>query len=145
MATENTSGVHVWLILMKAHQTFLKQAQRSIQGTGLCFSDFTALEILLHKGPIPIITIGEKLQLTSGSLTAAIDRLEKRGLLERSFDPTDRRVRIITLTSAGERLIKDLFKQHSLDMENAMSGLSQNERKQLIQLLKKAGKQLPAI
>ena len=40
------------------------------------------MEVLLHKGPLPIKMIGEKVLLTSGSMTAAINRLEKKGFLE---------------------------------------------------------------
>ena len=140
MTTDDTSGVHVWLIMMKAYQSVQRHAERSIQNTGLCFSDFIALEILLHKCPIPISTIGEKLLLTSGSLTATMDRLEKKGFVERQFDPSDRRVRIINLTPSGKNLIEMLFAQHCQDMENALQDLSVTERQQLMQLLKKTGK-----
>jgi MarR family 2-MHQ and catechol resistance regulon transcriptional repressor len=138
---ENLSGVHLWLILMKAHQALEKHALRSIEATGLCFSDFTALEALLHKGAMPINALGEKLSLTSGALTAVVDRLEKKGYVERRFDSADRRVRIIHLTSAGEQRIRTLFQQHSEDMEASASPLNLTERKQLLALLKKLGKE----
>ena len=43
-------------------------------------------------------TIGSKIRLTSGSITAAIDRLESRTMVERRNDPSDRRARIVHLT-----------------------------------------------
>ena len=137
---EDTSAVHVWLIIMKAHQAFEKHAQRSIEATGLCFSDFQALEYLLHKGTFPINALAEHLSLTSGALTAVVDRLEKKHLLARSLDATDRRVRNIQLTEAGKTLIESVFRKHQADMENAMANLDSTERLHLIQLLKKAGK-----
>lgn len=35
------------------------------------------LEALLHKGPLPVNALGEKVLLTSGSITTAVDRLER--------------------------------------------------------------------
>jgi MarR family 2-MHQ and catechol resistance regulon transcriptional repressor len=137
---EDTSGVHLWLILMKAHQALAKYAIRSIEATGLCFSDFTALEALLHKGAMPINALGEKLALTSGALTAVVDRLEKKGYVERRFDAVDRRVRLVTLTGSGEERIRALFRRHSEDMEESASNLTLAEREGLIALLKKLGK-----
>ena len=140
MTQENTTGVHVWLILMKAHQALQQHAERSIQATGLCFSDFASMEILLHKGPQPVNAISERLGLTSGALTAAVDRLEKKGLVERRFDTEDRRVRIIHLTDPGKKEIEAIFARHAKDMEGAFAGLTVTERENLIALLKKAGK-----
>src|SRR5450432_4174360 len=99
------TGVYVWLVLMKAHQALLKRAERSIEETGMCFTDFRILEILLHKGPLPVNTVGARTGLTSGSATTAIDRLVTRDLVERVDDPADRRARIVHLTPAGEKLI----------------------------------------
>ena len=141
MTQDDTTGVHIWLILMKAHQAMSQHAERSIEAAGICFSDFGAMEMLLHKGPLPINAIGEKLQLTSGALTAAVDRLEKKGLLERKFDANDRRVRMIHLTESGQVFIQEIFNQHKADMEKAVSGLDKKERIEVIRLLKKMGKE----
>src|ERR1035437_7561014 len=99
------SGVHLWLLLMKAHRSLGARAAGSIAGTGMCFTDFTILEILLHKGPLPVDALAAGIGLTSGSGTTAIDRLEKRSLVERRSDALDRRARVVHLTTAGRRLI----------------------------------------
>ncbi len=137
---EDLSGVHVWLILAKAAHAMGAAAAQSIAGLGMCPSDFGALETLLHKGPLPVNTLGRKLLLTSGSATAAIDRLEQRGLVERRHDPADRRARIVCLTPAGRRLIQRAFANHAADMEKAVGGLAAGERSALVGLLKKLGK-----
>lgn len=138
--SSDTTGVHLWLVLMKAHQAFQAHAERSIHATGLCFSDFAALEMLLHKGPQPVNAISERLGLTSGALTAAVDRLEKKGYVERHLDAEDRRVRIIHLTKPGKKEITAIFARHAEDMERAFGRLTVKEREKLIQLLKQAGK-----
>jgi len=142
MSTRNpeTTGVHLWLVLMKAQQALRKHALRSIAGTSLCFSDFAVLEVLLHKGPLPVNTVGATVSLTSGPSTAAIDRLEKKGLVRRLPDVEDRRARIVHLTEKGKALISAAFRQHEADMEALTSDLSAPEKATLVGLLKKLGK-----
>ena len=135
----NTKGVHLWLILWKAFDSLRKHAVRHIESLGLCLSDFAILEVLLHKGPSPVNTIGSVIRLTSGSITAAVDRLEKRGLVERRNDPGDRRARVVHLTASGRQLISSAFDQHEAAMERATSGLSPEERAEATVLLKKLG------
>lgn len=134
-------SAHLWLVMLKAHQAIRDLDLKSIESSGLCFSDFATLEVLLHKGPLPVNLIGEKVQLTSGSITTAIDRLEKKGLVERQLSSTDRRVRLVHLTPSGSQLIETFFERHLLALEKATSGLNQDEKTMLVSLLKKLGKQ----
>ncbi len=140
-STGSDAGIYLWLILMKAHRAMEKHAMLSIEASGLCFSDFMALEVLLHKGSMPVNSLSDKVLLTSGALTAVVDRLEKKALVQRLLHPQDRRIRIIELTVAGKAFIETVFAQHSQDMEAAVHGLSANERETLVGLLKKLGKQ----
>lgn len=138
-AKKTEAGVHLWLILWKAYAALQQHALRSIESLGLGYSGFAILELLLHKGPTPVNTIGAKVNLTSGSISVAVDRLEQRGLVERRADPGDRRARVVHLTPAGRQLIKQAFACHAGAMEQATSGLSAGERKQAIALLRKLG------
>src|ERR1700681_1801678 len=78
------SGVHVWLVLMKAHRSLVRHAERSIVALDMCISDFGVLEVLLHKGPQSVSDIGRRVELTSGSITTDIDRLGQRGFVARA-------------------------------------------------------------
>jgi len=129
----------VWLVLSKANRALKALAEQSIVGTGLGFTDFMVLEALLHKGPLTITEIQGKVLLASGSMTAAIDRLETNGLVTRNFTSADRRARVIELTAEGKRVIQSSFKQHVRDLESATSPLNAEERRQLYALLKKLG------
>ena len=95
-------GIHTWLVLMKAHRTLKRHAERSIQALEMCLSDFAILEALLHKGPQSVRDLGRRIELTSGSMTTAIDRLETRGLVTRADHATDRRAWVIHLTPEGK-------------------------------------------
>ncbi|HEY2964431.1 MAG TPA: MarR family transcriptional regulator, partial [Pyrinomonadaceae bacterium] len=97
------------------------------------------LEALLHKGALPINEIGRKVLLTSGSITAAVDRLENKGLVERQAAKNDRRAKIVHLTKEGKKLITRAYAEHAADMEHLAAELSANERATLIRLLKKIG------
>jgi MarR family 2-MHQ and catechol resistance regulon transcriptional repressor len=129
----------LWLVIAKSYHALSLQAERSIANTGLCLTDFVALEALLHKGPLTISEIQEKVRLASGSMTAAVDRLEKLGLVVRKSSPTDRRARVVHLTAAGKRLAVSCFDRHAKDLEALMSALSQKEKEQLYESLKKLG------
>jgi len=131
------AGVHLWLLLWKATKAQEAHARRSVEATGLCLSDFGALEALLHKGPLPVNTLAKKILIGSGSMTAAVDRLEAQKLVERKDSPTDRRARILHLTPKGEGLIKRLFADHARDMERAFSALGGPEKKMFASLLRK--------
>src|SRR5438132_1781008 len=133
------SGTHVWLVLMKAHRTLARLATRSIESSGVGLSDFAVLEMLLHKGPQPVNEIGRRVELTSGAITTAEDRLESRRLVTREAHPSDRRARIVRLTAAGEEQAARIFAGHKAAMDLAASKLSQTERSTLIRLLKKLG------
>jgi MarR family 2-MHQ and catechol resistance regulon transcriptional repressor len=134
------SGVHVFLVLWKAARAVGSYAEKSITDLEMCGSDFAVLEALLHKGPLPVNEIGKKILLTSGSITVAVDRLEKRGLVERHAHDTDRRARIVHLTKEGRRLITRAYAQHAADLERlASASLKTTERATLIRLLKKIG------
>ena len=65
----DVSGAHLWLILMKAYRALSQVDARSIAASGLGISDFAVLEVLLHKGPLPVNAIGRHVMLTSGSIT----------------------------------------------------------------------------
>ena len=125
---------------MKAFNALIPHAAGSIEQTELGDSDFRVLEALLHKGPLPVNTVGPKVWLTPGSISVAVDRLVKKGLVSRKDHPDDRRVRQVELTAKGRALITRGFREHATAMEGAVSVLSKNERLTLLRLLKKLGK-----
>src|SRR5437016_8895660 len=135
----DVSGTHLWLVMMKAHRALERLAIRSIESSEVGLSDFAVMELLLHKGPQAVNEIGRSIELTSGAITTAVDRLESRGLVAREAHPSDRRARIVRLTAQGKAQAAKAFAGHKAAMDLAASGLSKSERATLIQLLKKLG------
>jgi MarR family 2-MHQ and catechol resistance regulon transcriptional repressor len=136
---------HVWLVMMKAMRALTRYAAAGIDDTGLGDSHFRVLEVLLHKGPMPVNTIGPIVDLTPGSISIAVDRLFARGLVTRVESTEDRRVRIVALTRRGKDLIVPAFRKHAGQMKRVFSELSPEELRDLEVALKKIGKRANAL
>jgi MarR family 2-MHQ and catechol resistance regulon transcriptional repressor len=136
---------HVWLVMMKAMRALTRYAAAGIDETGLGLSDFGVLELLLHKGPLPVNALGPMVDLTPGSISIAVDRLVAKGLVSRVESAEDRRVRIVSLTSQGKDLIVAAFRKHSGQMKRVFSELSAEELRSLEASLKKVGKRAAAL
>jgi MarR family 2-MHQ and catechol resistance regulon transcriptional repressor len=128
------------LVLWKAAKAVEMVDRTSISETGLHLSDFAIMEVLLHKGPLPIKMIGEKVLLTSGSMTAAINRLEKKEFVKRIQDPSDGRCFYVHLTRTGRGVIEAAFAKHEKNLAKIAGVLTPEERDELVRLLKKMGK-----
>src|SRR5580704_16081166 len=136
---------HVWLVMLKAMRALTRYAAAGIEGTGLGDSDFRVLEVLLHKGPLPVNTIGPIVDLTPGSISIAVERLVAKGLVSRVETAEDRRVRMVTLTSRGRDLIVPAFRKHAGQMRRVFSELSPEELRGFELALKKVGKRAAAL
>src|SRR5580698_10495555 len=136
---------HVWLVMMKAMRALTKYAAAGIEESGLGLSDFGVLEALLHKGPLPVNTIGPIVDLTPGSISTAVDRLVAKGLVSRIESTQDRRVRIVALSARGKDLIASAFRKHSGQMKRVFSELSPEELRGLEIALKKVGMRAAAL
>jgi len=134
-----TTAPHIRLVLWKTAKAVEKVDRASIADTGLQLSDFAILEVLLHKGPLPVNTIGEKVLLTSGSMTAAVNRLQKKGLVRRVQDSCDGRCFNVHLSQPGRKLIQQAFRKHSKNLERITEKLLPEERDELVRILKKIG------
>jgi MarR family 2-MHQ and catechol resistance regulon transcriptional repressor len=131
--------------MMKAMRALTRYAAAGIDETGLGLSDFGVLELLLHKGPLPVNALGPLVDLTPGSISIAVDRLVAKGLVSRVESAEDRRVRIVSLTSQGKDLIVAAFRKHSGQMKRVFSELSAEELRSLEASLKKVGKRAAAL
>src|ERR1700748_3832757 len=127
MAQGTQEPEHVWLVMMKAMRALTRYAAAGIEETGLGLSDFAVLEVLLHRGPLPVNTIGPIVDLTPGSISIAVDRLFAKDLVSRVESAEDRRVRIVALTPRGKDLIAGAFRKHSGQMKRVFSELSPEE------------------
>jgi MarR family 2-MHQ and catechol resistance regulon transcriptional repressor len=145
MAKRSSDPVHCWLVWRKADEAARDYLYRGIEETGISDTDFRVLEVLLHKGPLPVNTIGPKVHLTPGSISVAIDRLLEKGLVSRAESSEDRRVRIVALTKSGKDLIVPIFRKHSSEIGRVFAEVNPKELQILQSVLKKAGKRARAL
>ena len=134
------SGTHLFLLFWKASHAVMRYDQASIKEAGFSsLSDFAVLEVLLHKGSLPVNAIGEKVLLTSGSITTAVDRLEKKALVKREKSEFDGRVVLVHLTEAGRELITQAFEAHAANLDRLFDVFDDEERAQFAKLARKLG------
>jgi MarR family transcriptional regulator, 2-MHQ and catechol-resistance regulon repressor len=142
---QDADHVHAWLVLGKAFHAMTKFTAAGIQESGLGDSDFRVLEVLLHKGPLPVNVIGPKVFLTPGSISTAVDRLFDKGLVSREEDPEDRRIRVVALTENGKALIRPIYRKHVEDIRRVFADFTPADIRQLERLMKKAGLRAEAL
>ena len=133
-------AAHTLLVMLKALRAIRYVALPAILQAGLGESDFRVLEVLLHKGPMPVNVIGPKVDLNPGSVSVAVDRLYKKGLVSRVESDSDRRVRTVSLTEKGRRVFVPIFREHAALIKRAFQDVSLQEQRQMEELLKKIGR-----
>ena len=136
---QTETALELFVVLSRAYNWVNAHAIRDIRCHGLNPTEFGILELLYHKGPMPLQQIGEKVLISSGNITYAVDKLEQKKLLERKPSPRDRRVIFAELTQQGRELMEAIFPQHAEKLRAAVSGLTLDEQVEAIRLLKKLG------
>jgi MarR family transcriptional regulator, 2-MHQ and catechol-resistance regulon repressor len=139
ISEETQRALKLWVVMVKAFGAVAEQDRRSLARFGLIPSEFAVLEALYHKGPIKLSEIGQRLLLTSGSITYVVDKLEKQGLVRRVACPEDRRAIYAHLTDAGRERIEEVFRVHAERLRHVLSGLSAEEQEIATVLLRKLG------
>ncbi len=103
--SQRDPALDLFVVLSRAYTWVNAHAIRDIRCHGLNPTEFGILEALYHKGPLPLQQIGEKVLISSGNITYAIDKLEQKQLLVRKPSVHDRRVIFAELTPQGQELL----------------------------------------
>jgi len=135
MERDRRRALQVWIALNRAQHAIDAPLRRQVDRHGLTMKEFAVLEVLLHKGPLPVGEVGERVLLTSGSMTYVLDQLEDRALIARQADPDDRRIQQVALTTDGRALVETVFPEHAEHVQSLMADLSVSEKETLFQLL----------
>ena len=133
-------SLKLFVVLLKAAKTLSDLSMHDMKKYGMSPSEFKIIELLYHKGAIPIQKIAGRILMSSGTMTFNIDKLEKKQLLRRVPCANDRRVIYAELTELGKQRFNDIFNQHATYLESIMQSLNREEKQQAISLLKKLGK-----
>lgn len=117
-----------------------KRASRELKKYDIHYTDLDVLATLRRSGDPFSLTptqLRKSVLITSGAMTALLVRLEKKGLIKRSPDPEDGRVRIVNLTQIGKVLIDQAIESRFEEASTAVQVFSKSEVQQFSQLLKK--------
>lgn len=135
----NSAALKLFVVLSRAFNAVHRHAAAYIESHGLTHTEWAILEVLYHKGPLLLGDVQRRILVSSGGITYLVDRLEKRGLLERLPCPEDRRARYAALTAQGEHVVRELFPGHLERIEYAMSGLTTAEQRECSRMLRLLG------
>jgi MarR family 2-MHQ and catechol resistance regulon transcriptional repressor len=127
---------------MKTSKVVQERIRLEMSENNLTITEFSVLEVLYHKGKQTIQQIGHSILISSGSMTYVIDKLEHRGLLNRSACPDDRRVIHVTLTDSGKEMMETIMPKHHELVDYMLGSLNNDEAENLVHLLKKIGKRI---
>jgi MarR family 2-MHQ and catechol resistance regulon transcriptional repressor len=131
--------LHLWVVLARAFDAVEHHSRASIARFGLGTTEFGVLEVLYHKGELPVCEVQRRILVESSSTTYVVDKLVKRGLVRRRHSATDRRVVLLVLTPAGRRLIRRIFPLHAQAMRHAVAALPSREQARAVRLLRALG------
>ncbi len=133
-------SLKLFVVLLKAAKTLSDLSMQDMKQYGMSPSEFKVIELLYHKGAIPIQKIASQILMSSGTMTFNVDKLEKKQLLRRVPCANDRRVTYAELTEHGKQRFDEIFEHHARYLDSVMQSLNTEEKRTAIELLKRLGK-----
>ncbi|HEY8338605.1 MAG TPA: MarR family transcriptional regulator, partial [Egibacteraceae bacterium] len=102
---DSADGMAAVTSIFRAQQILLARIDEQLRPLDLTFARYEVLMLLLFSraGALPLVKIGDRLQVHPTSVTSVVDRLESQGLVRRDPHPTDRRTKLAVLTDEGRR------------------------------------------
>lgn len=104
--------VKIWLMFLRAHASLFRSMDSELQrahGVSLTWMDILVQLSLADDRRMTHTRLGQRVLLSLGGTTRAIDRMVKAGLVEREASLTDRRVSFVVLTEKGTALLSELI------------------------------------
>src|SRR5919107_1451307 len=128
------ASVLAWLRLLRVSQKVERDLAGQLKLWGLNNAQF---DVLAHVGVAEGITqqeLADSLLVTKGNVAQLLDRMQKRGLIERC---PEGRINRLFLTEEGRRTFAGVVPAHEALIDERLSVLSREEQKQLLELLRK--------
>jgi len=136
---DRKATLHLIIALGRALQALERAVRPHLAQFGLGMTEFAVLEVLLHKGTLPLGEIRDRILVTGASTTYVVKKLEARGLVRRKECAEDERKALGELTPKGRKLIQDVFPAHVEQLRRLMGGLSTSEKDEACRLLRRLG------
>ena len=119
-------------ILLDWSSTFIRLSlhdfNRYTRNAGLSLAQMTVLMHLHYQGPSEITHFCEMMQISPAGASQMIERMVQQGVVQRSETPGDRRVRLVSLTDAGQKIVLESIAARQAWIEQLVEALSEQER-----------------
>ncbi|MDG6907995.1 MAG: MarR family transcriptional regulator [Nitrososphaerota archaeon] len=137
MTGEREKGIleySAWRSLADTYKAVYAHVISDLRQYGLTPPQYAVLRILGNSEAksLPMSEIGKRMFVTFANITTIVDNLEKRGLVNRKKDPTDRRLVKVELSSSGSSLFKRIYRSHRSQVAKLMEVLDESELSNLI-------------
>lgn len=121
--------------ITRVQQILEARVEHALAEFGLSFSRFEILRLLgfTREGRLPMGKISDRLQIHPASVTSAVKRLEREGLIERRQDSDDNRVVLAHLTPAGAQVLEPATE--AVNRVFTSTGLSDDQLDLIIELM----------
>lgn len=136
-APNRTATLQLVIALARAFQALEQGVRPHLAQSGLGMTEFAVLEVLYHKGALPLGELRDRILVTGASTTYVVKKLEQRGLMRRRICAEDQRVIFGELTAKGRALIDEVFPAHVDRLREVMAGLSVSEKHAATRLLRR--------
>ena len=122
-------------VFMEFYDKFSSWEHSVVKDSGLSPAQMHTIEVIGHRQNLMMKELADRLGITTGSLTVAVDRLEKAGMVERKPHEHDRRSWLVVLTEDGKKMYEQHNRFHEALTREISDGLSDHEVETLLGLL----------
>jgi len=139
MSAEDDRAATLQLVIAvaRSYQALEQGVRPQLAGQGLAMTEFAVLEVLYHKGALPLGEIRDRILVTGASTTYVVKKLETRGLMRRRTSAEDQRIVFGELTPKGRALLDAVFPAHVARLRQIMACLSVAEKRAAARLLRR--------
>jgi MarR family 2-MHQ and catechol resistance regulon transcriptional repressor len=134
---DRAATLRLVIALGRAYQALEQGVRPQLAEAGLGMTEFAVLEVLYHKGALPLGGLRDRILVTGASTTYVVKKLEERGLMRRRACAEDQRVVFGELTAKGRALIDEVFPAHVERLREVMAGLAVSEKQAATRLLRR--------
>src|SRR5512133_1966147 len=125
-------STHLTATLLDWSTTFIRLSlhdfNRYTRNAGLSLAQMTVLMHLYYQGPSEVTTFCEMMQITAAGASQMIERMVQQGAVQRNEDPSDRRVRLVSLTEQGRHLVEESITARQAWVEQLVESLPEEDR-----------------
>lgn len=115
-------------ILTLIHRRFAGDTLAIMSEQGLTMPQMVALYVMQAAGPVPNTVIVEELRISPSTASHLVDQLVRKGLVNRTEDPHDRRQKRLAITAEGRALLERLGRERTLEFTRAAASLDPETR-----------------